>query len=204
MNTRVIKIVGICSASFLAGLGTGYFIGKRINKKVSSLSGHQEETFTSMKETYISSEDEFTDEAIEEARRLASKYMQQSLEVYDGYPEDDYYPAPEEEPHEEDEYVSILPYTITEDQYYSEKVNVYDKVSLLYFSEDDTLADENDEIIPNRSDLIGASLYSFTNDPEETEDVVYVRNEAISCDFNIRHIRSKFSDYIGMPDVGSE
>lgn len=202
MNSKTVKIIGICSASFLTGLGTGYFIGKKVKKrKAEPLI--QEKSFTREEIDYLKNDEEFTAEAIAEARKLASKYMEQPLEVYDGYP-DDLYPAPEEEPHEEEEYVSILPYTINEDQYYNEKENTHDKVTLLYYSGDDTLVDENEEVVPNRSDLIGPALYVFTADPEETTSIVYVRNEAISCDFNIQHVRSKFSDYIGMPDIGSD
>lgn len=203
MTTRTIKIIGLCSVSFLAGIGTGYLIGKRVKKRDYNPI-IQEEDLTQEEKDYISNDEELTAEVIEQARKLASRYMEQPLEVYDGYPESDPYPAPEEDPYEEKEYVSILPYIITEDRYYNEKENVYDKVTLLYYSGDDTLVDENDEVVPNRSDLIGPALYVFTNDPEEALNIVYVRNEAVSCDFNIQHIRSKFSDYIGMPDTGSD
>lgn len=203
MTTKTVKIIGLCSASFLAGIGTGYLIGKRRKKEEKSVSNHQEETFNTIAKNYISNDKEFSAEAIEEARKLASMYMEHPIEVYEGYPDNDPYPAPEEDPYEE-EHISILPYTITEDQYYNEKENVYDKVTLLYYSGDDTLVDENEEVVPNRSDLIGPTLYAFTTDPEESASVIYVRNEAISCDFNIQHVQSKFSDYIGLPSVGSD
>lgn len=59
----------------------------------------------------------------------------------------------------------------------------YDQIELTYYEGDDTLEDEEYNVITNRNELIGAeSLFTFG---EYEEDAVFVRNERLKADFQI-------------------
>lgn len=65
---------------------------------------------------------------------------------------------------------------------------------LIYYTDDDTLATEDDEIVDDISGLIGDALtkYDFINN---NEDSIYVRNERRSTDYEIIKVHGSFSDY---------
>ena len=65
---------------------------------------------------------------------------------------------------------------------------------LIYYTDDDTLATEEDEIVDDISGLIGDALtkYDFINNHE---DSIYVRNERRSTDYEIIKVHGSFSDY---------
>ena len=59
----------------------------------------------------------------------------------------------------------------------------YDQIELTYYEGDDTLEDEEYNVITNRNELIGAnSLFTFG---EYEEDAVFVRNDRLKADFQI-------------------
>lgn len=64
---------------------------------------------------------------------------------------------------------------------YFESEEPYEKMTLTYYIADRTLCDERDIIIPNLQEIIGDTLQT----PYTDENVVYVRNERISSDFEI-------------------
>jgi len=76
-----------------------------------------------------------------------------------------------------------------------ESDNNYDKVSLFYYNEDDILTEENEEIITNRLELIGDSLDEF-GILSDNSDVVYVRNDKISTDFEIVRLNDSYQESI--------
>ena len=65
---------------------------------------------------------------------------------------------------------------------------------LIYYTDDETLATEDDEIVDDISGLIGDALtkYDFINN---NEDSIYVRNERRSTDYEIIKVHGSFSDY---------
>ena len=81
----------------------------------------------------------------------------------------------------------------------------YETSSLTYYSGDDVLADENNEIVQDqdREKLIGReALYHFG---EYEEDSVFVRNDILGCDFEILLDRGKYSDVLEkMPWIRNE
>ena len=90
------------------------------------------------------------------------------------------------------------PFIITIEEFTDDCVD-YEKLSLYYYDEDDTLIDDRDDIIPNIYELIGDALTRFgegSNDP----DIVYVRNEAMACDYEIgRYYKRYQEEFLGLP-----
>lgn len=88
------------------------------------------------------------------------------------------------------EELSDEPYSITPQQFVVER-DYYEKVTVLYFNEDNTFVEEmNREIITNPTDLFGDSIQFG----EFEEDVAYIRNDRISTDFEIIFNSSAFAD----------
>ncbi|SFU32955.1 hypothetical protein [Butyrivibrio sp. INlla21] len=69
----------------------------------------------------------------------------------------------------------------------------YDKISLLYYLPDDIVVNEDNEIEGNVRTLIG-NLIAETGFDQDEEEVMYVRNDILSSDFEIQKI---FSEYTG-------
>lgn len=87
------------------------------------------------------------------------------------------------------------PIIITESDY-QERELYFDKLEVDYYVEDESLVDENDELI-NIADSIGYdNLEGFIAD--EKEDVMYIRNSANSSDYMVRKVFGKFSDVVGV------
>lgn len=97
-----------------------------------------------------------------------------------------------------DDIEPIQPVVITMEEF-TDSHTEYEKLSLYYWDEDDTLSDEGEEIIPNIEDFIGDALTHFgegSNDP----DIVYVRNERLGCDYEVvRQHKSFQQEVYGIP-----
>ena len=102
------------------------------------------------------------------------------------YPREDDY-------HEEDEkFVSRgdpnKPYIITSDQFYNE-YDHYDKLTVYFFEEDDTLVDEREEIIDDPETVIGdiPAYYFAEAEYQDADDsnIVYIRNHKLATDFEV-------------------
>lgn len=68
----------------------------------------------------------------------------------------------------------------------------FDKDTLYYYSENDTLVTEDEELVENENIVIGNCLdkYDFRH---SDEDVIYVRSYNMRTDYEIRKVRSIFS-----------
>lgn len=103
--------------------------------------------------------------------------------------EDEEVKAEQENP-EEDE--PTKPYLITEEEFLNDK-NEYDKISLTYYTYDDTLADEYDEMI-DIEESISSDIY---NQLASSEEDLYVRNNTLETDFEIMRVEASFHDKYG-------
>lgn len=82
------------------------------------------------------------------------------------------------------------PYIITVGEFMDEKIGDegdedFDKLTLTYFEEDDTLVDERQSPIPEVEKLVTRFALSHFGDGSEDENIVYVRNHHIQTDFEI-------------------
>lgn len=83
------------------------------------------------------------------------------------------------------------PYNISEDEYHGDH-DWYDKRELTYYVEDDTLLGEEEEILPDVLDRVGAETYQMMIEAEK--DLVYARDESISTDYEIQIVRGSFGE----------
>lgn len=108
-------------------------------------------------------------------------YVAHKTNRYSGPPEDTADPEP--------------PAVVSFDKFCDEDDH-HDKITLTYYSGDDTLCDENEEIIDNRVAIIGPeALHCFGMDSDDP-DVVYVRNEKLAIDYDIIRVPSKYSEVV--------
>lgn len=96
----------------------------------------------------------------------------------------------EAESPEEDE--PTKPYLITEEEFLNDK-NEYDKLSLTYYTFDDTLSDECDEMV-DIEETISSDIYNQLADSNED---LYVRNNSIETDFEIMRVEGSFHERYG-------
>ena len=86
--------------------------------------------------------------------------------------------------------ISEVPYTITPTQFVNEK-RYYDKITLLYY-ENDVLTSEAEDYYEDIESTIGRdSLNKFD---EYEEDVVYVRNDRLSTDYEVLRQHCTFDE----------
>ena len=77
-----------------------------------------------------------------------------------------------------------VPYLIHVDEFMNERED-HEKLTINYYVEDDTLADERDEIIPDVEGTVGTKNLDRWGDGSDSIYSVYVRNERLSCDFEV-------------------
>ena len=109
---------------------------------------------------------------------------------------------------EDDECINHnVPYVITSEQFSESLSDNYnhDKITIYYYEEDDILVDEQEDPITDISSIIGdVALLNFglnSNDP----DIVFVRNEKISIDFEIIRYHKSYQEtvlgFIDKPNI---
>lgn len=131
-------------------------------------------------------------------------------EVYadSDHPRDD---EPDEEDEEEEvEQPELPPFEkkkikpielITSDEFFDTE-NTHEKITLVYYEGDDTLADERDGIIPNANAVIGPDAVDNFGEGSDDPNVVYVRNNKSSCDFEVvRNTGSYSKEILGYDDA---
>lgn len=93
-----------------------------------------------------------------------------------------------------DKSVNVKPYVIDVNAFMDERPH-YDKISLHYYTEDDTLSDEREEIIADPNILVGEGmLLNFGSAHlESNPDVLYIRNENITADFEVICVLDSYS-----------
>lgn len=110
---------------------------------------------------------------------------------------------PEDEPGVEAyaEYDDQEPYVISIDEFGEEMVH-FDKLTIYYYEEDDTLADEQEEIIDDPNAIVGDESLTRFGDKSDDSDIVYVRNERISVDYEVIRLHKSYQESVlGMPPV---
>jgi hypothetical protein len=61
---------------------------------------------------------------------------------------------------------------------------------------DDTLSDENEEIISDVSYVIGYDALSSFGDGSDDPDIVYVRNEKLQTDYEVTRLNKSYSETV--------
>lgn len=93
----------------------------------------------------------------------------------------------------DDNFIVKEPYVISPDIY--GEIDNYETITLTYYSGDDTLADDCDDIMHDIEHTVGdEALESFG---EYEDDVVHVRNDRLKVDYEIILDSRKYSEVVG-------
>jgi len=120
--------------------------------------------------------------------------------VANEYPREEYEKASEEAAYEaerlnEDYHANRNkpPKIVSREEFYSPEYEHHDKSTLYYYTEDEVLATEVDEVIEDPSTLIGDALdkFGFRNNGEE---VIYVRNYGLQIDYEVEKRDASFAE----------
>ena len=97
------------------------------------------------------------------------------------------------------------PYEISEEEY-EEKLTKINSESLMYYTVDRVLADENDEVVKNPISLVGAPLFEYLGIATMDTERVYVHNDMANTNFEIviEHGISYRRDVLGAIDDDEE
>lgn len=140
---------------------------------------------------------EATEKKIEELNTQSKEIMKEKgYTNYSSY-SDKEPPVPlEQESRKEDDNVKNAARLITPDEYW--EVVGYDKIPYTYYS-DGVLADENDERVSEEEiemNLVSDFREHF-DDNSDDPDTVYIRNDDLSCDYEITRDYRPYSEVVG-------
>ena len=92
------------------------------------------------------------------------------------------------------------PYIISIEEY-AEEFRNHEKVTVTYYEADETLADENDEMIHDIESNVGLdNVVRFGQGGSKDENVVYVRNQRSGIDFEICRMTVGYAEHVlGLP-----
>lgn len=98
-----------------------------------------------------------------------------------------------------------VPYVITLDEYQEEEVS-YDKITLVYYAEDEVLTDDRDQRVDNVDYTVGSqNLHRFGMGSED-KNTVYVRNDDREADYEVVQNEGSYSEIVlgvKIPDTKS-
>lgn len=110
---------------------------------------------------------------------------------------DEEYEIEEPEPEEEVDASGMDDVYVISYEEFSESREDYDKITIEYYEKDDTLVDERQEILPDDT-LCDEAFQCFGQDSNDP-DIVYVRNDKLSTDFEVVRVDKSYSiDILGL------
>jgi hypothetical protein len=83
------------------------------------------------------------------------------------------------------------PYIITEEEYLANDPE-HEQTSLTYFEEDGVLADAADKVIDETDMVVGDDNLVKFGKGSRNKDIVFIRNEAMECDFEVERSRGSY------------
>lgn len=220
MKKEVVRSVSLVVGGILVGASTTYLITKsKLEAKYHALA---EEEISSVRESYKKLYK--TDEYKSPDSTLQELYVEQvddlgysakEAEDVDEEESTDHTPLPEttnifdhsdnEDPEEDDDVMKWErsfedPYVITIAEFMEDKQE-FDKITINYYDEDNTLSDERDGIINDVERLIGADNLEHFGKGSDNEHTVYIRNERMSTDWEVvRDMRSYATVVFGLDE----
>ncbi len=89
-----------------------------------------------------------------------------------------------------------FPYLISVEEFMDDEPN-FEKITLTYFEEDDTLIEEKDSaVIPDSDSAVGdTNLTTFGSNPKD-RDTIHVRNERLESDFEVTRDERSYTEVI--------
>lgn len=99
------------------------------------------------------------------------------------------------------------PYVINVNEYNLEHMDNpnWEKVSLTYYEEDDTLASEDGQSITDVEGVVGLANLAHFGVGSSDEDIVYIRNEDLDTDFEITKVSGSYTQLaLGIDEWNAE
>ncbi len=87
------------------------------------------------------------------------------------------------------------PYIISLDEF-ADEFQEFDKITLYYYELDDTLTEENEEVIIDVSDVVGDEALSEFGTESNNDDIVYVRNPSLRADYEIIRLVKSYQETV--------
>lgn len=180
-TTRVVALVAVTAAlSFTAGF---YIAKKKLSEKFDEDTAVIAEE---MKQHYIQQVERNRENARTEIMHEINETIIER-QGYFGEPEE----ADDAQDFEEDEEEIVevpidrdTPYIISSEEFFTDNPE-HEKITITYYEGDDTLTDDQDEVIPDEESLVGPeALTSFGKESGDT-NIVYIRNERLATDFEV-------------------
>jgi hypothetical protein len=91
----------------------------------------------------------------------------------------------------------MKPHVITLEEF-AEEMDNYDKLTIYYYEDDDTLADEDEQIIEDIANIIGDEALSRFGDGSDDPEVVYVRNDKLEIDYEVIRLSKSYAETVGL------
>lgn len=181
----------IGAAAFIAGIGVGimYADKKAERQREEEIANQIRDARAEVQSRYIPVKEE---PVIAEAPEVKVENPTEPPEWADKVPEKKEF----DKLIEENEYEGSREiHSITKDEY-DNTHEWFDKVELVYYTEDDVLTNEDNEVLDDDS-MIGNGLSLFG---EDKQDMSYIRNYFTEQDYAIQRIHGSFSEMIlGIP-----
>lgn len=91
---------------------------------------------------------------------------------------------------------SEKPFVVTTQEFFEEDEDDYSRITITYWEEDDILADEREQMIPDIDALVGHDNLKYFGKGSGDESIVYVRNDKIKADFEIVKDPRSYSEVV--------
>jgi hypothetical protein len=89
-----------------------------------------------------------------------------------------------------------FPYVICLDEWGEKNHEGYEQSCWTWYYEDEVLADERDEVVDNADELIGLNNLNRFGHGTDSRDIVLIRNEALSMEYEISRSHGKYSEEV--------
>lgn len=198
VNVNFAKGALLGGGIFLAGVAMGYFIGKKNAEVIIEGDLEEFEPFEDEEKDNDKDVIDFSDpDVADQAKKFISAVdtFKKTLNEYSSYSKDnsevgyEEYVEARERPQEGD--VRMIPYIITPDEFTDENLG-YEKLAYTYYRFNNILADEEEDIV-SVEDTIGETALKYSIDAmPKGVATVYIRNDNISCDYEVTMVDSKY------------
>lgn len=87
------------------------------------------------------------------------------------------------------------PYVISTEEWYANETN-YDQITLTYWADDDVLADDNERMVTQIDEVVGATNMHRFGFKSDNIDIVYVRNDRLKVDYEVTKDERNYAEVI--------
>ena len=87
-------------------------------------------------------------------------------------------------------------FVVTTEEFFEDDDDDYSRITITYWEEDDILADEREQMIPDIDALVGHDNLKHFGKGSDDESILYVRNDKIKADFEIVKDPRSFSEVV--------